>query len=219
MGFGIMFLGCFFLAETTGAELLGFILLFFGMRTASKYCDCFRTAEKLCYIGFAVSALKLANQIADMLGVTLLGAFAENIFASVYTAYMVAFYFMFFMGIAKIAHQTGLPSIRSMAYANMFLSVLFMVASRVCYALVSFAPEDFLGQYKGQVLGTAMLLPLIVVILTAILVFRCYMHICLEGDEYMEEKKSIFKSPLEYYENDKYKKKAKPEVNKRGHKK
>jgi hypothetical protein len=106
-----------------------------------------------------------------------------------------------------------------MAYANIFLSAVFMLGSRVCHALVSFAPSDTLGAYTGQVLGTAMLLPLITVILTAILVFRCYMHICLEGDEQMEEKKSVFKSPLEYYENDRYKKKGKPEYNKKGHRK
>ena len=33
------------------------------------------------------------------------------------------------------------------------------------------------------------------------------MRICLEGDEDMETKKNPFKSPLEFYENDKYKKK------------
>ena len=86
-----MFLGCFFLAETTGIELLGFVLLFFGIRTASRHCDCFKYAEKLCYAGFAVSAVKLAKQIAGMMGVTLLNTAASNIFASVYTAVMVIF--------------------------------------------------------------------------------------------------------------------------------
>ena len=56
-----------------------------------------------------------------------------------------------------------------------------------------------------------------VVILAAVLVFRCYMHICLEGDEDMAESKSRFKSPLEYYEKDKYKRNTKPDVNKKGH--
>ena len=206
MGFGIMFLGCFLLAETAGIELLGFVLLFWGMKVASKYCTCFKIPEKLCYIGFAISALKLVNQIADMMGAEFMNASAENIFASVYTAFMVIFYSFFFLGIAKIANDTGLSSIRNMAYANIFLASVFMIASRVCYYLVSFASADVLGERKGQVLGTAMLLPLLVVILAAILVFRCYMHICVEGDEEMDLKKGRFKSPLDYYENDKYKK-------------
>lgn len=207
MGFGIMFLGCFLLAETAGMELLGFVLLFLGMKVASKYCTCFKIPEKLCYIGAAVSAIKLANQIADMMGAEFMNSFAENIFASVYTAFMVIFYSFFFLGVAKIADETGLASIRNMAYADIFLASAFMIASRVCYYLVSFAADDVLGERKGQVLGTAMLLPLLVVILAAILVFRCYMHICIEGDEEMDAKKGRFKSPLDYYENDKYKKK------------
>jgi hypothetical protein len=83
---------------------------------------------------------------------------------------------------------------------------VLLIASRVCYALVAFAPE-LLGGFKAQVLATAMLLPIIVMLMCFVLVFRCYMRICLEGDEDMETKKNPFKSPLEFYENDKYKKK------------
>jgi hypothetical protein len=71
---------------------------------------------------------------------------------------------------------------------------------------VAFAP-DLLGGFKAQVLATAMLLPIIVMVMCFLLVFRCYMRICLEGDEDMEKKYNPFKSPLEFYENDKYKKK------------
>ena len=202
MGFGIMFFGCILLAETAGTELAGFMLLFFGMRTACEHCDCFILPKNLCFAGMALSAVKLAMQVAGFFEITLMNATAEGYFASIYTAFMVFFYAAFFVGIAKIADETGLPSIKSMAYANTVLSALFMVLSRVCYALVSFAPAELLGEHKAQVLGTAMLLPILVMILSAILVFRCYMHICLEGDEDMEEKKSPFKSPVEFYEKD-----------------
>ena len=217
MGFGIMFLGCVLLAETAGTELFGFALLFYGMKVAGNYCTCFENARKLCYVGMAISAVKLVNQIAGMLGAELLTGIAATVFASLYTVFMVIFYVVFFMGIAKIAGDTGLVSIRTMAYSNAFLAALFMIASRVCYAMVSFTSADFLGEHKAQVLGTAMLLPIIVMILAAVLVFRCYMHICLEGDEDMAESKSRFKSPLEYYEKDKYKRNTKPDVNKKGH--
>lgn len=205
MGFGIMFFGCILLAETAGTELAGFLLLYFGMRTACEHCDCFVLPKKLCYAGMALSAVKLAMQITKAFGITLMNATAEGYFASIYTAFMVFFYAAFFVGIARIADETGLPSIKSMAYANVVLSSLFMVLSRVCYALVSFAPAELLGDHKAQVLGTAMLLPILVMLLSAILVFRCYMHICLEGDEDMEQKKNSFKSPVDFYEKDRYK--------------
>ena len=200
-----MFFGCILLAETAGTELAGFLLLYFGMRTACEHCDCFVLPKKLCYAGMALSAVKLAMQITKAFGITLMKATAEGYFASIYTAFMVFFYAAFFVGIARIADETGLPSIKSMAYANVVLSSLFMVLSRVCYALVSFAPAELLGDHKAQVLGTAMLLPILVMLLSAILVFRCYMHICLEGDEDMEQKKNSFKSPVDFYEKDKYK--------------
>lgn len=213
MGFGIMFFGCVLLAETAGTELAGFLLLFFGMRVACEHCDCFILPKKLCYAGMALSAVKLAMQIAGFFGITLMNAMAEGYFASIYTAFMVFFYAAFFVGIAKIADETGLPSIKSMAYANVVLSALFMVLSRVCYALVSFAPAELLGEHKAQVLGTAMLLPILVMILSAILVFRCYMNICLEGDEDMEQKKTPFKSPVEFYEKDRFKRQNTPSKN------
>ncbi len=205
MGFGIMFFGCILLAETAGTELAGFLLLFFGMRVACGHCDCFTLPKNLCFPGMALAAVKLAMQIAGFFGVTLMNAMAEGIFASIYTAFMVFFYAAFFLGVAKIAHETGLASIKSMAYANVALSSLFMVLSRVCYALVSFGPADLFGEHKAQVLGTAMLLPILVMILSAVLVFRCYMHICLEGDEDMEDKKNPFMSPVDFYERDKLK--------------
>ncbi|MBQ8404364.1 MAG: hypothetical protein IJX55_08090 [Clostridia bacterium] len=205
MGFGIMFFGCILLAETAGTELAGFLLMYFGMRVACEHCDCFVLPKKLCYAGMALSAVKLAMQIAGFFEITLMNATAEGFFASVYTAFMVFFYAAFFVGIAKIADETGLPSITSMAYSNIVLSSLLMVLSRVCYALVSFAPAELLGEHKAQVLGTAMLLPIVVMVLSAVLVFRCYMRICLEGDEDMEQKKNSFKSPVEFYEKDRFK--------------
>ncbi len=208
MGFGIMFFGCILLAETVGTELAGFLLLFFGMRVACEHCDCFVLPKKLCFAGMVLSALKLAVQIAGFFDITLLNKTAEGVFAGIYTAFLVLFYAAFFLGIAKIADETGLPSIKSMAYANVVLASLLMVLSRVCYALVSFAPESLLGEHKAQVLGTAMLLPIVVMILSAVLVFRCYMRICLEGDEDMEQKKNSFKSPVEFFEKDKFKRQS-----------
>ena len=158
--------------------------------------------------GIVLSAVKLAWKVTDVFNAELLTETAENIFSSVYTAYLVVFYYIFFRAIAKIDEETDLPSIQRMAYADILLSAVFLIVSRICYALVAFAPE-LLGVYKAQVLATAMLLPIIVMLLCFVLVFRCYMRICLEGDEDMEEKQSSFRSPVEFYENDKYKKKNK----------
>jgi len=206
MGFGIMIFGAFLLTDALSTEALGFLFLFWGMKVASRHCTCFNVAKKAAFFGIFISAVKLAWKITDVIAPGFIGEMAANVFSSVYTAYLVVFYYLFFKAIAKIAEETGLPGIQRTALANIPLMVIFLIGSRVCYALVAFAP-DMLGGFKAQVLATAMLLPIIVMILCFLIVFRCYMRICLEGDENMEEKRNPFKSPLEFYENDKYKKK------------
>lgn len=206
MGFGIMIFGAFLLTDALSTEVLGFLFLFLGMKVASRHCTCFGTAKNAAFYGIFISAVKLAWKVTDVIAPGLIGEMAANVFSSVYTAYLVVFYYLFFKAVAKIAEETGLSAIQRTALANIPLTVIFLVGSRVCYALVAFAP-DMLGGFKAQVLATAMLLPIIVMMLCFVLVFRCYMRICLEGDENMEEKINPFKSPLEFYENDKYKKK------------
>ena len=206
MGFGIMVFGAFLLTDALSTEVLGFLFLFLGMRVASRHCACFDVAKKAAFFGIFISAVKLAWKIVDVVAAGLINETAANVFSSVYTAYLIVFYYVFFRSIAKIAEETGLPEIQRTALANIPVTAILLIASRVCYALVAFTPE-LLGGFKAQVLATAMLLPIIVMIICFVLVFRCYMRICLEGDEDMEKKTNGFKSPIEFYENDKYKKK------------
>ena len=206
MGFGIMVFGAFLLTDALSTEVLGFLFLYLGMRVASRHCTCFNVAKKAAFAGIFISLVKLAWKITDVVFPGLMTEMAANIFSSVYTAYLIVFYYVFFRSIAKIAEETELPAIQSTALANIPVTAVLLIGSRVCYALVAFAP-DLLGGFKAQVLATAMLLPIIVMMLCFVLVFRCYMRICLEGDEDMEEKRNPFKSPIEFYENDKYKKK------------
>ena len=201
-----MVFGAFLLTDALSTEALGFLLLFWGMKVASRHCTCFGVAKNAAFFGIFISAVKLAWKIVDVVAPGLIGEMAANIFSSVYTAYLIVFYYVFFRSIAKIAEETELPEIQRTALANIPVTAILLVASRVCYGLVAFAP-DMLGGFKAQVLATAMLLPIIVMMMCFVLVFRCYMRICLEGDEDMEKKQSRFKSPIEFYENDKYKKK------------
>lgn len=205
MGFGYMFLGCFFLVGTLGIpDIIGFLLFYVGMNIASKHCICFNNAKKVCILGFAFSAFDFALQIADWLNIDLFSASVSNTFSTVYTLYMVCFYLVLFLGIADIAKDVDLPKIRSMAYSNMALVPLFLIAAQ---AIVIYVSENSasIPEYGAQIYGTGMLLSLLATILTAILLFRCYARICLEGDEDMERREHDFKSPLDFYEKNKKK--------------
>ena len=191
MGFGIMVFGAFLLMDALSTEALGFLLLFWGMKVASRHCTCFYTAKNVAFAGIFISLIKLAWKITDVFAPGLLTETAANTFSSVYTAFLIIFYYVFFKSIAKIAEETDLPAIQRMALANIPLAMIFLVASRVGYALVALVP-DMLGGFTAQVLATAMLLPIIVTLLCFVLVFRCYMRICLEGDEDMPYTPSKF---------------------------
>ncbi len=200
MGFGYMFFGCFFLVGTLGIpDIIGFILLYVGMRYASGHCTCFDNTKNVCKLGFIFSALDLAIDVSDWLDLGLFNSFVTNVFSSVYTAFLVCFYVMLFLSVANIAKEVELPKIRSSAYSNMILVPLFLFGAQIIMIYVSENAES-LGDFGSQLYGTGMLLSLLATLLTAVLLFRCYARICLEGDEEMEKRAHDLKSPLDFYE-------------------
>ena len=200
MGFGYMFFGCFFLVGTLGIpDIIGFILFYAGFCTASNHCNSFDNAKKVCRLGFFFSALDFAFDLCDWFDIDIFSAMVSNIFSSVYVLFLVCFYLVLFLSVADIAKEVDLPKIRSTAYSDMVIVPLFLVASQAIVIYVSETVEK-LGDHASQIYGTGMLMSLIATVLTAVLLFRCYARICLEGDEDMERRAHDFKSPLEFYE-------------------
>jgi glucan phosphoethanolaminetransferase (alkaline phosphatase superfamily) len=125
-----------------------------------------------------------------------------NILNSTYTAYMLCFYVFLFISIAAIAKETELPKIMRTAYSNIMLVPIFLVAAQTIMVYITINAQT-LGDFSARLYGTGLLLSLLVTILTAILLFKCYARICLEGDEEMEKRAYDLKSPLDYYEKNK----------------
>lgn len=203
MGFGFMFLGCFLL---TGAfdtlNIFGFLLMYAGISTASKHCTCFDNTKKVCLLGFVFSGVKAIMGVCSFLDIELFGAGATNIINSTYTAYMLCFYVFLFLSVAAVAKDTELPSIMRTAYSNIMLVPVFLVAAQAIMIYISTNSES-LGDLAARLYGTGLLLSLLVTVLTAVLLFKCYARICLEGDEDMEKRSFDLKSPLDYYEKNK----------------
>ncbi len=203
MGFGFMFLGCFLL---TGAfdtlNIFGFLLMYAGINTASKHCTSFDNTKKVCLLGFVFSGVKAIMGVCSYLDIELFGAGTTNIINSTYTAYMLCFYVFLFLSVAAVAKDTELFSIMRSAYSNIMLVPIFLVAAQAIMIYIS-ANAESLGDLAARLYGTGLLLSLLVTIITAVLLFRCYARICLEGDEDMEKRAYDFKSPLDYYEKNK----------------
>ncbi|MBE6654735.1 MAG: hypothetical protein E7608_04680 [Ruminococcaceae bacterium] len=203
MGFGYMFLGCFLL---TGAfdtlNIFGFLLMYAGINAASNHCTCFDNTKKVCALGLVFSGIKAVLGICSYFDIELTGAGVNNIINSTYTAYMLCFYVFLFLSVAAVAKDTELFAIMKMAYTNIMLVPIFLVAGQVIMVYITMNAES-IGDLAARLYGTGLLLSLLVTVLTAILLFRCYARICLEGDEDMEKKVNNFKSPLDYYEKNK----------------
>ncbi|MGN1094864.1 MAG: hypothetical protein ACI4QR_00590 [Eubacteriales bacterium] len=203
MGFGIMFLGSLFLEGVVSfPDIIGFIILFIGLKTAAKYCRSFDNALKMCIVGMVFSGVKLFYTVLSMKNIDIFGNIGGLVFGALYAAFLSAFYIVLFRGIADIADDTGLPNIKRMAFADVLLVPLFITVSEVITLMISLASEK-LGDFASKAAGTAMLLSLLATLLSAILIFNCYMRICLEGDEDMEGKKSRFKSPFDFVDKKK----------------
>ena len=101
-----------------------------------------------------------------------------------------------------IAKETELPKIMRTAYSNIMLVPIFLVAAQTIMVYITINAQT-LGDFSARLYGTGLLLSLLVTILTAILLFKCYARICLEGDEEMEKRAYDLKSPLDYYEKNK----------------
>ena len=187
MGFGIMVFGAFLLTDALSTEVLGFLFLFLGMRVASRHCECFGVAKNAAFFGIFISAVKLAWKITDVFAPGLLPEMAANIFSSIYTAYLIVFYYVFFRSIAKIAEETELPAIQRTALANIPVTTILLIASRVCYLLVAFAP-DLLGGFKA-VCYTDFIQGLLM--LVAILAVPIIAYIGISGDMEIGELSSV----------------------------
>lgn len=199
-----MFIGVLFLENITFfPDIIGYVFLIIGIKKAAAHCEFFGNTLKACYIGAALSLVKLVYKIAEWAKIELFGDFFGVIFAAVYTLFLVCFYMLLLLSIAKTAEYTGLTKIKRTSFANMMLVSLFLTASEALTLTITFM-EEKIAMYSSQVAGTAMLLSILSTALVAILIFRCYMHICLEGDEQMEEERAKkFKNPFDFYDKNK----------------
>ncbi len=199
MGFGLMFLGVLFLeAVVFFPDIAGFILILFGVRAANAHSDHFKKMEKVCFAGIVMSLIKLFYKLFEEVEIDLFGAVGGVIFGAVYTVFTIFFYLSLLSAICDISGYTGLDNIKRNAYADMLLVTLFLSASEVMKILIAIE-SPLVAQSSSLVAGTAMLLSLLSTVLVAIVVFRCYMYICVEGDEDMTERKNSLKNPFDYY--------------------
>ena len=211
MGFGIMFIGSVFLlhANVFGIDvvidILGFIILFKGLSVANQYTDKFQTTRKVSVIGIVLSAIYLSFCVVNAFTEDLISPLASDVAFWAYTMFLFAFYLSLFQSIVGITREVDLPKYGLRAYTGMAFTFIIFLGGRFLEKYATLLTQD---TSVSNVLGIAgYVIENVFVIYTMVLIFNCYMFICLEGDEDMPDnrKNKRIPSPIDIWERSKEK--------------
>lgn len=206
MGFGLLFIGYFFLIFfpldsvniLPNLAFIGCVIMYRGLTRLVLYCpDCkgFRAARitliPLSILSLALLVIRfvpIGGDISYSLKPTL--GLVSTLLICVYSLTV-------FIGVHKLSRQVELPRLANRAVRMMALSVVYTLADSVSYVCqVMFKAGSMPGDAAEVVIRyialIAMLLEYISLFLSLALLFTCYIRICLEGDEDMPYREDVF---------------------------
>ena len=196
MGFGLLFIGYLFTLDYSLQrvtfdllpDVIGYLIMFSAMCKLAPYNKGFGYAKLLLLPLVALGGVTAAFEVAGVVGYTP-GSIIVDV---VKTCSALSKFFMFAytvaltIGIRDIARETDLPNVVFRAIRNMAMSSLYYVA----YIATDFMPID--GAKAQMVNMVVYTFGVLIIFINLILIFSCYMRICLEGDEDMPVKPSRF---------------------------
>jgi len=190
MGFGTLFLGYLFIFSFTykGFDILpdviGFLIIYFGLKKLSEYGYGFNNLKKYMYILFPSSLITFTLQILTLIGFNI--KFMTEIWNCIYIPLMLVFNLMLLLSIRNIASDLDLKVLRVRALRNLIITVVyyglilfFSLPFTFIKSTVALLTEKYAMGLVTYVLGYVWLF------LNVLLIFSCYMYICKEGDEDM----------------------------------
>ncbi len=190
MGFGYVFLGCLLTVNIpyhSYTDVFAVALMLLGLSTLAPYAKGFAGAFRA---GLPLLAVSLVRFVLSVL--QLLNLFSLPLLSSSLTlvGYVCKFFFfwLFFMGVDEVAKQTDIPKLRAHAMRSRFLTPVFCLMGLLPETGLFTVHTAFLQYY---LLGF-LLFGLIYALLNSKTVYECYMLICFEGEEEMDEKPSRF---------------------------
>ena len=190
MGFGYLFIGYLLATNpvySAFTAVFGVLVLSFGMRRLSRFNLPLRHAGMLVYPMLAVEAGRFVFELLRLLSLipTALFSSASDILAPASTVLFLLFHERLLSGIEELAIETELPKLRYRAKRNRLFSILSYALS-LAIAL-PIGSEGYLT-FTAAAFLPALIALLVTVILNAILLWSCYMWICLPEDLEMKRK-------------------------------
>jgi len=191
VGFGLLFLGYFFLFDFPykGLDIFpdaaGFGLMLLGLLSLVEYERAFR---RPLYAGFGLlllNVIDLAFQLSAFFGKALPSA-VTDVFTYLLLFALLLYQCLLLDGIAAIAKQTDLPALRFRAIRNKIFTVAMAVIKLFFSLDFAFIRDMSIRLNTALPFSSILfLLDWLVLLLNALLLFSCYMRICKEGDEDM----------------------------------
>ena len=208
MGFGLLFIGYFFLLFFPLASLdvlpnlsvIGCLLMFSGIRRLIHYCADCRGFVYAKYALIVLSALAIACLGLDIaeLDAALSDGIAKNFAKPLAVASEVTigvFSILLMLGIHKLATDVKLPKISAGAVRHITALSVFVLLTLISGIGGILAPDTTSTQLI-TLLNTsdffAFILEYICLIWNLAFIYSCYMRICLEGDEDMPAREDLF---------------------------
>ena len=179
MRFGILFVGYIFLFVCKGVDIfpdfIAYLIMFAAMLNLYRFNKYFNIAKYLLIPTIIIAVINYILHIfkLDLGNVNTIVNFINNILFIVYHYYL-------YMGVKNLALEVNIPGIAKAALRNLYIGIVYTIFT----LLVQF-DIPVLKEYAFYIGPIFLLTGLIWIILTAVMIFRCYMWICLEGDEDM----------------------------------
>lgn len=182
MRFGILFIGYVSLFICKGVDIfpdiIAYIIIFIALMRLSEYNINFKKAKLTLYPLMVTTATNDTLQILKYFKYE--NIFLNNMLYTINLVIFIIYIYFLFKGIYELADEVGRTKIAASAKRNWYIVLIYTVISIIIKLEI---PEiKSLSMYYGLLYFISGLLW---IILSASMIFSCYMWICREGDEDM----------------------------------
>ncbi len=192
MGFGLLFFG-YLTAQLLSINLYraffrlaGYVIVFAALSKLRRHNRFFAYAGfaslPLALISLVQSGFELFRLLGREIPTTL-----ENPLESAMILFSLLFHACLLLAVYTIARDTALPKLARQARLNLVLTAAYGLLEGL-----RAIPVQLGASYASTLYLMTFSLFLVLTVSSLILLFRCYMWICLEGDEDMAQKPSRF---------------------------
>ena len=184
MGFGYLVIGYIFAMNFVyeGFTMLpGVLLMLNGMLTLGNFNSPLREARLWLFLALPVSVIRFIAELCRMFSLCPADIYTSlgDLSALVLAILLLLFSLRLFSGIAALAVETGLPDIRFRAKRNAFLTALAYLFSIFLSLPIQ---QDWYIRLCAVAFAPVLLFRLIIFAFNALLLYSCYMYICLPED-------------------------------------